>query len=424
MVPLTRPPDTPPRAARPSTRRVASTVVVAHGAGAVVGAATWVVAARLLAEAAVGTGVALTGVLTWCGLLASGGLGFALIALGPDLDPAEQLTASRVAVTRASLLGSGAGALSVLGLHLVDGPLGSAGGQPLVALALVVGAGATSAAIVADAAAVAGGVPRLVVVRSLVFSLVRLALLLAGAAAGWDPRDVLVGGWALAAVLALVPTLVRLTGATPATGAGRRRRFRFGPDAWANHLASIAAQSPALLLPVVVAAVAGPRSAGAFGAAWQVAGIAALASPSMATAVFAHGDRRPAALLAAARRAGRDLLVVLVPAVVAVIVVGPVALSLLGPHYRSSGAVALVLVALALLPDAVSNLAVATWRARRRYALAVGLNGLISVVALSGAAVLGRTHGATGAGAAWLAAQGLGAAVVAVGLARTRSAPP
>jgi hypothetical protein len=101
---------------------------------------------------------------------------------------------------------------------------------------------------------------------------------------------------------------------------------------------------------------------------------------------------------------------------------GPLALDVLGDGYRRAGAAALVLLAVALLPDAVTNVVVAVWRVRRRYGPAIAVNTGMAVAAVGGAVAWGPGAGARGAATAWLAAQAAGAVAATTWLVLDRGA--
>lgn len=422
-------------AARPHGRRSRPTVegglilrrggvvTSAHLAGALLGAVTWVIAARTWPAADVGTAVALTGALTWAGLLANAGLGSTVMALTPGR-PARQAAALATSAVRGAIaLGAAAGAVLCAALVVGGGALGAAVGQPAVAAAMVVGAAATSATIVVDHVAIASDRAASVVRRQVAFGGARTSVVVATAAHA-DGVAPMVAGWAGASALALLVAVAEMRRAGALTEisspglAGATRLLRGG--AVTHHLVNLGGQSPALLLPLVVVASAPPSEAAALAAAWQIVGLGAMLSPAVATSLFATGSREPGALDLRAK----EVLTRLIPACallgLGVTVVGPLLLDVLGSAYRSLGAVALVLLAAALIPDAITNVAIAVLRVRRRFPAAVALNAGMATLAVLGTAVLAPRLGATGAAAAWLLAQAVGAGAVAVAWTHAR----
>jgi O-antigen/teichoic acid export membrane protein len=94
---------------------------------------------------------------------------------------------------------------------------------------------------------------------------------------------------------------------------------------------------------------------------------------------------------------------------IVMIIGGRLILGLYGASYSAAGYGLLVLLAVAAVPDAVSNVAVSICRVTQRLAYSSLINLGILVVTLLGAWILMPTLGIAGVGVAWLAAQTLGA---------------
>ena len=132
-------------------------------------------------------------------------------------------------------------------------------------------------------------------------------------------------------------------------------------------------------------------------------------SPSVASAVFAEGVRARSDLRSVVAKALRVIMIMLVPPMVIMIVGGKLVLGLFGAPYAAAGYGLLILLAIAALPDAVSNVAVAVFRVTHKLEYSAALNLGILVVTVAGAWVLMPRFGLKGVGIAWLAAQTLGA---------------
>jgi O-antigen/teichoic acid export membrane protein len=176
-----------------------------------------------------------------------------------------------------------------------------------------------------------------------------------------------------------------------------------------HHFVNLFGQTPPMVIPVVVAARAGGAAAAAFGAAWQIAGTVGLLSPAVATGLFAAAGSDGRALPDRARATARQVALVIGAAGLVLVVAGPRLLAVVGPGYVDRGLPALRLLAVALVADAVTNVEIARLRVLGDFRSAISLNGLMAAVAVGGAFVLVGEHGATGAAAAWLAAQAVGA---------------
>src|SRR5260370_23961244 len=102
--------------------------------------------------------------------------------------------------------------------------------------------------------------------------------------------------------------------------------------------------------------------------------------PSVSVAVFAEGVREGADLRAVVAKARRGRGVLLVRAIIVMVAGGRLILGLFGASYAAAGYGLLVLLAASAVPDAVSNVAVAVYRVRRRLGYSSVLNAGILIV--------------------------------------------
>lgn len=399
----------------PRMWRTGRALLVAQLLSGGLGAVAWLIAARTHGAAEVGAALAVVGALTWAGLVGNLGLGSLMIGLLPAARRLERPQLAGVSLATAGLAGGALGLLVIAGLALLGGATTATVRSPIVALAVVAGAAAWAVGVVADQVAIATGRPGLAVVRAATSGSGRLVWLAGALALGSRSAGALVAGWSAAMVLGVAVILVALWSTATATWHRRAFVVTAGPLARravrTHHVINILGQTPPMALPVVLAAAGRPVQAAAFGAAWQVASIVGLLSPSVATGLFAAGsaDRaRSGALSAEARQ--RVLLVVGVAAG-ALVVAAPHLLGRIGPEYAAEGTAALRILAVGLLADALANLEVARLRLERAWARAAGTNAAIAATALGGAVLLAPSWGAAGAAAAWFAAQLAGCAV-------------
>jgi O-antigen/teichoic acid export membrane protein len=129
----------------------------------------------------------------------------------------------------------------------------------------------------------------------------------------------------------------------------------------------------------------------------------------VAQAVFAEGVRAHSDLRSVVTKALRVISVMLAPAMAVMIVFGRLILGLFGVSYATAGYGLLLLLAIAAVPDAVSNVAVVICRVTRRLGYSTALNLGIMVMTLGGAWLLMPPLGIAGVGVAWLGAQTIGA---------------
>src|SRR5205807_4983311 len=141
--------------------------------------------------------------------------------------------------------------------------------------------------------------------------------------------------------------------------------------------------------------------------------------PAVCQALLAEGAHDPALLRSRTKVAVVLIGVILAAPLAAFIALGRPLLGLFGPAYAAGGAGVLVLLAVAALPDAATNVIVSRSRVEERLWPAAAINAVIGGVACSGAWMLLPRLGVVGGGVAWLGAQCAGvAAGVAIAAAR------
>ena len=176
-----------------------------------------------------------------------------------------------------------------------------------------------------------------------------------------------------------------------------------------QHLTSVGGAVTPLLLPVLVVLRLGATPNAYFYITEMLGAAFFMVSPSVAAAVFAEGVRAHSDLRRVVAKALRVIMIMLAPPMVIMIVGGRLVLGLFGAQYAAAGYGLLILLAIAAVPDAVSNVAVAVFRVTHRLEYSTALNLGILVVTAGGAWVLMPRMGLVGVGVAWLAAQTLGA---------------
>ena len=177
-----------------------------------------------------------------------------------------------------------------------------------------------------------------------------------------------------------------------------------------QHMTSVGGSLTPLLLPTLVVVRLGATSNAYFYITWMVGGAFFMVSPSVASSLFAEGMRVGSDLRDVTARAMKVIVMLLLPAMAAMVLGGRFVLGLFGASYATAGYGLLVLLAASALPDAVSNVAVAICRVTNHLGYSTVLNLGILVVTLAAAWVLMPSLGIAGAGAAWLGAQLIGAA--------------
>jgi Na+-driven multidrug efflux pump len=151
---------------------------------------------------------------------------------------------------------------------------------------------------------------------------------------------------------------------------------------------------------------------------WMSGGLLFMVSAAVSLALFAEGAHAPRAMAATVRAGIRIVVAVLAPAIAICVLAGGSLLALFGAAYARHGTVLLVVLAVAAVPDAITNLAVGAWRVQGRLVAATLLNLGMSALALTLAWLWLPRHGIAGAGVAWLIAQSMGSIAVLLTLRR------
>ncbi|WP_448638577.1 hypothetical protein [Geodermatophilus sp. URMC 63] len=383
-----------------------------------VGYLFWALSARDAGPAATGLGGSLLSAVSATHLVTATGVVVGTIRLLAEAsDPrARRAEAVRAGVATAvlSLVG---GLLLVTAVPRLVGSLAPAA-EPSLAAALVVSVVATSTGLALDAVSLAVGRTRIMLVRGAVASLARLLVfLLPGPTSLHD----LMWSYALATVAADLLALALLR-----PREALRHVPRALPDVWGrrryflgHHLTALGGAGAVYLLPVVVLTRLGPVEAGYFYPTWLLGSLFFTISPAVANAYLAR-TTPPGEPLGAQVRQAVVLIGVLLALPLLVVALAPdLLLGALGPGYAERGRVLLWVLAASALPDAVTNVAVAALRIRRRLGTAAALNAGMSVLALASAFPLLAGLGIAGGGVAWLLAQTAGALAVPV-LLRSR----
>jgi O-antigen/teichoic acid export membrane protein len=249
--------------------------------------------------------------------------------------------------------------------------------------------------------------------RGLVLAWVGSAILGAGAGITW-----LVPGMKLGRRPGLRPrrrASVESKSRSHLRGNARHRRGHQWPNTatvghWlGQHLTSVGGTLIPLLLPVLVVIRLGVTQNAYFYITQMMGAAFFMVSPSVAQAVFAEGSKAQSDLRTVVVKALKVIAALLIPAIVIMIVGGRLILGFFGASYSRAGYGLLVLLALAALPDAVSNVGVVVCRVSQRLGYSAVLNLTIGIMTLGGAWALMPKLGILGVGVAWLAAQSIGA---------------
>lgn len=178
-----------------------------------------------------------------------------------------------------------------------------------------------------------------------------------------------------------------------------------------QHLTSVGGQVTPLVLPILVVLRLGTGPNAYFYITWMIGSVFFMVSPSISSALFAENVRARSGLRPTVVKAFRVITFLLLPAMVIMVAGGKLILSIFGHDYAGVGYGLLILLAISAVPDAVSNVAVAVYRATNRLGYSAAINIGILIVTSASAWFLMPRFGLLGVGYAWLGTQLLGALV-------------
>ena len=373
----------------------------------------WVVGAHRWRTAEIGASLSLVAALSIIGLVAGQPVTTTLLVrLGRAKRPAAVLVRT---LFMTSIAGFGLGLVALL---VVPHSLTGTATVP-VRVMFLLSALVAPTSIVLDGAVLVVRRSGLIVYRTLVHSLGKLALLgvlaLPALFVG-GPFAVLVS-WTVAQVVASGIVLLR---SHRSFGERGEEGLETSSDAIVLRgfvpqvIGSLSASLPPQILPLVVVASLGTRSAAWFSITWLVGGLCFMISPAVAQTLLAEGSRADQDLRTSVRAAAALSLALLAVPLLLYVLAGREVLNLFGANYGRMGGGLLLALAVSSLPDLVTNLGVTVYRIHDSLIHAAVTNVVIATVAITGTIVAVDHHNLAGIGWSWCAAQSCGVVVILV----------
>ncbi|HEX4700679.1 MAG TPA: hypothetical protein VH352_00995 [Pseudonocardiaceae bacterium] len=380
----------------------------------------WTAAARLMPATDVGLGSAVTSAMVILSLVVHLGAGAGLIARLPlrksRADWLLTVLSTELACVVATFV---LAVVALVPLAILVPPLRSLVTSPAILVWFVIGAVCWTAAGLLDYVFIAQRRSGLMLYRNAVSSAGKLIALVAVVLVDRHAGAVaIVGTWAVSGLvgvgvgLLLCHTRLNRLGRIRLRDARGELRTLVRPTV-GHHAISVCGLVPTYLLPVVVTAQLGTVANAYFYVTWMVGSAIFMISPAVASAIFAEGSHNPSGLHQLTGHALRVVLSLVVPSVAVIAAAGQLVLHAFGAGYAAFGYPLLLVLLASTLPDAVTNVAVATLRIRGALPAAALLNGMMATISVVGAWFLTPRLGIVGAGWAWLGAQLAGALVVA-----------
>jgi len=265
-----------------------NSAALAFGTGgtAVLGVIYWWVAARSFSPEVIGNASALLSLMGLVGLVGEGGLGTLLtgeIIRRPD----GQRGLIAAAALTAILLSLSVGGLALILQGLAHGVLGGVNASGFSDLWLIVGSGLTGLCFVLDQAFVGMLQSSLRMLRQLLFSASKLALLVAVAMWFTDESSILLT-WvvAQAASLVVVEWLARKRNRSLIRPPDFRLLYSLKRKAADHYLLDLGIQVPAVIMPYLVTVLLSPARNAAFTVIWMVVSVASVVPGSLAIVLF------------------------------------------------------------------------------------------------------------------------------------------
>jgi O-antigen/teichoic acid export membrane protein len=393
-------------------------LVVNTVAAAGLGAAYWVVAARLYSIEDVGVNAAMISAMVLLAKLAQFNLVNALNRFIPSAggDTARLIVGSYLVTVP---LAGVAAAIFLMGLDWWAPELAIVRSGPLMIAGFIAATMVWTVFVLQDAALTGLHRATWIPIENSAYGIVKIAVLAGLAAVA--PAIGIFASWTIPLVLVLVPVNVLMfRRAVPTHIAATRESqtdFRAGEVARfaaADFFASLSWTVLIDLLPVVVLVLAGAEANAYFFLAWAIAYTLFLIAKNTGMSLIAEAAVDPARLRSYSRKVLIQTGGLVVPIAAVLIVAAPWVLRVFGAEYAAGGTTVLRLLAAASIPNIVIALYTSMVRIERRMKALAALYLTLGVMVLGLSVVLLDRLGIAGIGWAWLATLSLLALVLLV----------
>lgn len=246
--------------------------------------------------------------------------------------------------------------------------------------------------------------------RNIIFGLTTILMVTAmPLVAGKSQSIWIVLAWTLAGLLACAFGCWQMVNSLPGYHLGWNVRLSIGQDliriGIPNYLLTLAERAPNWILPILITELISPADNAHWYQIWMMAWVVFLVPISIGQNLFAEISHQPGSARKAIRRSLRTSLWIGGAAALAVAILAPTILSLLGKGYASAGLVPIRILVLSVIPDTVIQMYYAVCRGTNRLPEASMTGLLAGLISVSACVVIGLQHGLTGMAIAWLATQ-------------------
>ena len=256
-------------------------------------------------------------------------------------------------------------------------------------------------------------------IENLLFSLMKIALLIAFAS--MLPDLGIFASWAVSMAVMVIPVNLLIfiylvpRHAAPVdalqepTGIPTIVRFVIG-----DYCASLLGTLPYFLLPLIVLEKFGASANAYYYMSWTMAYSLYLVSQNIGMSLIAEASRSPARLGLYSYRSLVQGARLLLPAVLVLMLAAPYILGLFGPDYATEGTWLFRLLCLSAIPNLIIALFISIVRVQRRMRVLSFVTGVLSVLVLGLSYLLFEAQGIESVGVAWLVSNSIIAAVLVV----------
>lgn len=387
----------------------------------------WLVAARMFSAEAVGLTAAVVAAGTLITLCSTLGVGGALIQTLPERQRLPEWCHTFWAGLVVALVSSLVGVCALLVLLPLVSSQFVVLHRPAYAAAFAVGTVAMTLGTVLDYTFIAERVAGRYFSRNAVVAGGKLLLAVLFTFALGVGALSLIGAWAVAAAVGIASGVILLVGRVgrlvpPSRPSLTEAGHQFRSRVTAHQAIGMGGALLPYLLPLLVTARLSARQNAYFYTTWMMASVFLIIAPAVSQSLFAEGAHSPAEVHDKCLRAVAITGSLLVPCVWGVLAFGHLLLSGFGVAYAVEATGLLRILAIAALPDAVTNTYVALLRVRNRLGAAAAINIGMGLGTLVLAWAFLPAVGISAIGWAFLTMQALGCVVIAFDVARARRA--
>lgn len=397
-----------------SLYRNAIYLMLANLANAVLGFVFWIIVARFYSAEDVGLAASVISAILLVTSFSHLGLGFGLIRFLPNTgkNANTMINSSLTISILASIL---IATIFLAGLNFWSPALVILWENPGYLVAFVVFAVVSTLSLVIEQIFVAERRTDFVVIRNLIFSILKLPLPIMLAAL-FDSFGIF-ASWGISFSVALLVSLLLLL---PRARAGYYPILAFSKGvintilrfSFANYAASLLWSTTIYILPIMVLNLLGAELTAYFYIAWAIGSILFLIPTIAATSLFAEGSHDEEKLAFNTWRSLRLIFALLIPAIILVLVFADKLLLLFGSSYSENASTLLRILAISALPLTINVVYLSIKRVQMRLKQIIVLTAFIALITLVFSYFSLISTGINGVGIAWLISHGVVASAI------------